>query len=291
MPSGIIVAGMHRSSTSLVTSLIASSGYWMPDEQLPPRPDNPKGYFEDLRMHKLHLEMMWKHDSNWDNAQRWRQLRRKDLTVPPELEPEAEELVRLYDEHEPWVWKNPRATMWLEEWGRRFPDALVVVCLRRPDAVVDSMLRRHNRMRVPGKGLWVGIRRVWRGLSVWRSHNLVALRFARRHPERTIVIRIPEDLQALERGSGQKLFNPKMLRPPRSKIRIPARFSLTSWFLYWRLARLADADALLRILAANQERQASVRDDAGSATSAAVFAVAGSAAVAALVNAAAALAS
>ena len=52
-----------------------------------------------------------------------------ERTIPPHLEDEAADLVRLYSEHEPWVWKNPRATLWLEEWARRFPDALVVICL------------------------------------------------------------------------------------------------------------------------------------------------------------------
>lgn len=247
-PPGVIVAGMHRSSTSLIASLFETAGYWLPDDQLPAADDNPKGYWEDRRMHLLHRAMLEAYDTAWGFAPRLRKLRRRDLTVPEDLKDEAAALVAMYAEHVPWIWKNPRATLFLEEWARWFPNATFVICVRRPDAVVDSMLRRGNRFRVSGYSWPRRLQRLSRALSVWYSYNLMALRFAKRHPDRAVIVRIPEDLPRLDAASGPQQMEPAMLRAPRRQVRIPLLFAVRARLLHRRLARRADpaaAEALL----------------------------------------------
>jgi hypothetical protein len=248
--TGVVVAGMHRSSTSLITSLFETAGYWLPEDQLPARPDNPKGYWEDRRMHELHRRLLEAYDTGWGFAPRLRKLRNRDLTVPDGLREEAAALVAMYAEHEPWVWKNPRATLFLEEWARWFPDAIFVVCVRRYDAVVDSMLRRGNTFRVEGYTVPRRVQRMARGLSAWYTYNLIALRFAKRHPDRTVVIRIPEDLPRLDAATGEKNMDPKMLRAPRRQVRVPLMFAVRARWLYRQLVRRADPAAAEALLAA-----------------------------------------
>lgn len=47
-PRAIVVAGMHRSGTSLVASLCADAGVDMGARLLGPGPGNPRGHYEDL---------------------------------------------------------------------------------------------------------------------------------------------------------------------------------------------------------------------------------------------------
>lgn len=255
--TGVIVAGMHRSSTSLITSLFETAGYWLPEDQLPARPDNPKGYWEDRRMHLLHRRLLEANKTGWGYAPGLRKLRGKDLTIPEHLREEAEALVAIYAEHVPWVWKNPRATLFLEEWGRRFPDAVVVICVRRHDAVVDSMLRRKNDFNIKGNSLPRRAARMGRGLSAWYTYNLMALQFAKKHPGRTVVVRIPEDLPRLDAASKDRRMDPKMLRKPRGRVRIPLMFALRARWLYWQLVRRADPAAAEALLAAPAAKRVS----------------------------------
>jgi len=247
---------MHRSSTSLITALFETAGYWLPEDQLPARPDNPKGYWEDRRMHVLHRRLLEAYNTGWGYAPRLRKLRNRDLTVPDDLREEAAALVAMYGEHEPWVWKNPRATLFLEEWARWFPEAMFVICVRRPDAVVDSMLRRKNRFHISGNSLPRRAARMGRGLSAWYTYNLMALRFAKRHPQRCVVVRIPEDIARLDAARGEKQMDPKMLRAPRPQVRIPLMFALRARWLYFRLARRADPAAAEALLATPQADRA-----------------------------------
>ena len=44
----IIIHGVHRSGTSLTASLLAKAGCWYAEDeyQMPPQPDNLKGFWE-----------------------------------------------------------------------------------------------------------------------------------------------------------------------------------------------------------------------------------------------------
>jgi hypothetical protein len=79
---------------------------------------------------------------------------------------------------------------------------------------------------------------------------VVAYRFARRHPERVTVVRIPEDLPVLATATQPSQFDPALLAGrPRPKIRLFALFAVTSQVLYLRLRRLHDPFRLAAVLA------------------------------------------
>ena len=236
---GVIVVGMHRSSTSLVASAFASCGYRVADEMLKARPDNPKGYFEDAEVHFLHRRMLEAYDTAWDLSPRLRRLRaRPDLPMPTHLAERADAAVDYYRSDGPWVWKNPRTTLFMQEWGRRFPEARFVLCVRAPGEVVDSMMRRGDRMRISARRPLYRTRRLFRGLSVWYSYNLIAWRYAKQFPDRVVVVRIPEDIPVLARSAD--VYEPSLLRKGRAQVRLPALLALRTRWLYVRLCRLAD---------------------------------------------------
>lgn len=247
---GVIVAGMHRSSTSLVASVFARNGFWLSPDQLEAKPDNPKGYFEDAEMHRFHRRLLEHYKTAWDLSPRLRELRDHVLTIPDDLAATAQELVDKYEQHPRWVWKNPRATLFLEEWARLFPDATVVICVRSPAAVVDSMLRRRDRMRISNQRRFARTRRLYRALSIWRSYNAMALRFVRSHPDRCIVVAIPDDIAVLQQASADNVFEPTLLRPPRARVRWPAALAVRCQLLHRQLLRQRNPQVALDVLGA-----------------------------------------
>jgi hypothetical protein len=42
----------------------------------------------------------------------------------------------------PWGWKDPRTCLFIDKWHQVFPDARAVVIFRKPEDVVDSLIRR-----------------------------------------------------------------------------------------------------------------------------------------------------
>ena len=190
-PPGVIVAGMHRSGTSLVASILVAAGWRAPGAMLSADRGNARGYFEDRRVHDLHRRLLESYDTAWDLGPRLRELRTQPFSLAPREQAVAD-IVDAFRAGGPWVWKNPRATLFLDAWAERFPEAQVVICVRAPSAVVDSMWRRGSRLRITSKFRFYRIRRAARALSVWHSYNLIAYRFARSHPERVAVVRIPE---------------------------------------------------------------------------------------------------
>jgi hypothetical protein len=67
-PDLIIVLGMRRSGTSLVTKSLELMGVDLGTSLLPPAADNPKGFFEDSDINKLNIDMLNATNSDWDST-------------------------------------------------------------------------------------------------------------------------------------------------------------------------------------------------------------------------------
>jgi FkbM family methyltransferase len=149
----ICVAGMHRAGTSMVARMLEGSGVDLggPEHFAPPAPDNRDGYWEDLRFVALNDRILEKFQGAWDH--------------PPVLPPGWEASAALEAERqeaaaiprwraEPWGWKDPRTSLTLRFWRSLFPDLRVVVCLRDPFEVADSLRARGYTSERFGLALW-----------------------------------------------------------------------------------------------------------------------------------------
>ena len=63
--SALLIPGMHRSGTSLVTRLVNLLGADLGSHLMPPGPDNPKGYWENLDVVEAHEALLASLDSPW----------------------------------------------------------------------------------------------------------------------------------------------------------------------------------------------------------------------------------
>jgi hypothetical protein len=158
---------MHRSGTSMVTEALWKAGLYLGDDEdlLPPSEFNARGYFEHDAFVTLNDEILSALGGAWDHPPRtsfpW--IRRR-LTP---LREQAGALVREMQGHGPWGWKDPRTSLTLPFWRAVIPGLRVVLCVREPAAVADSMVHRDGHSREFG-------------IALWTEYNRRLLRSARR---------------------------------------------------------------------------------------------------------------
>src|SRR5690349_16741727 len=139
----VVVTGMHRSGTSAVAGLVdvllpAGSGPVMPG-----RLENPRGFFEREDVAGFNDAWLGTFDAAW-----WapRVLSAADFAAVPEQDLiDARGRLDLTSAEEDWYVKDPRLSLLLPLWDRLVLEHLpVVVCIRHPLAVADSLALRNG---------------------------------------------------------------------------------------------------------------------------------------------------
>ena len=179
----VVVAGMHRSGTSFVASLLHAAGYGMGERQLAADRANRKGYFEDVDFLDLNRRMLraavpgddaGHHDWGWTESERF------DARAFEPFRSEANALVDARRaQGAPWGWKDPRTSRLLEFWHARLPEARYVLVYRFPWEVADSMQRL---------GADVFLRHPGYAPRIWLAYNQDLLTFFDAHRDRSILV-------------------------------------------------------------------------------------------------------
>lgn len=144
----VVVAGMHRSGTSLVTQIVAELGLHPPRDEdlLPGDSSNPSGHWESKRLMRFDDALLLAF-GGWTMA-------------PPRLRPGWEHSARArllrpigrwaFDRTYPsggWVWKDPQVCLTLPFWRATWRTQPVVVYVRRSPGAVCSSLARRDGLR------------------------------------------------------------------------------------------------------------------------------------------------
>jgi exonuclease VII small subunit len=143
----ILVVGMHRSGTSMITRMLNLAGVYLgPEEDLlpPVTNDNDKGFWENFDIAiKVNEGILNYLGGSWKQPP----IFYKDWQKQPELAPFREEATKVIDmlrEKPLWGWKDPRTSLMLSFWRDMVGDTdlKLVVCLRSPVAVAKSLTSR-----------------------------------------------------------------------------------------------------------------------------------------------------
>ncbi len=162
LPPPVIVAGMHRSGTSLTTLALARLGVYVGQETVPYRASRPEpgdledGYAESLDFRTINDELLAQAGSHWCDVTAF-------ATRVPSVRFQAESVRRiarathgrlrygflsaLAPESLAWGWKDPRNCLTLPVWLTAFPAARIVHVRRDPEAAARSLHRRSCRWR------------------------------------------------------------------------------------------------------------------------------------------------
>ncbi|WP_321936412.1 hypothetical protein [Paraburkholderia sp. J8-2] len=164
----IVVLGMHRSGTSVTTRAMETMGASFGDNLMPPAAgNNPKGFFEDLDVSRLNIELMQAAGVDW-HAPPAPDLDRLTSTQRRDFKDRALALLREKCQTGIFALKDPRIARLLPFWQPVFEAldvrVLYVVAFRHPISVVRSLEARDS---LP----------VEKSYLLWLTHVVPALRY------------------------------------------------------------------------------------------------------------------
>lgn len=210
-PAALCIVGMHRSGTSVVSSLLQSGGLDIGQRLLEAGPGNVKGHFEDLDFFQLHVRILksWKISSTGFTLQR-------DIPISTEQVGQARDLIaERRGRGVPWGWKDPRSTLFLDFWRQMLPETNFLILYRCPADVLDSFVRRGDKAFRANPGFAV---------QLWCHYNRLLLDFHDRFPERCLCVNSYRAVQSptlllealsrkfgLDLGPAAELYDPSLL--------------------------------------------------------------------------------
>ena len=190
----LVIIGMHRSGTSLLTQWLYRCGLHVGDELMVANGANEHGYFEDMDFVRLHEDLL-RSSALPDTG-----LTDKDL---PELSSaQKENIIHLLESKDtgsaPWGWKDPRTCLFLPVYRQLLPHAKYILIYRDYKFCVYSLIKRmlrdekaaylkSGKRNAPLRWKWYKEARVSRALfnsyseaylKVWIHYNNVLFRHA-----------------------------------------------------------------------------------------------------------------
>ena len=179
----VIIAGMHRSGTSLVASYLAQLGIHVGDRLWAANRQNPRGFFEDADFVELQWRMLEDATREGDGGHRdwgWTESEQLDRSrFAAHAEAARTLLAARAGRPGLWGWKDPRTSLLLDFWDELLGGrARYVILYRFPWEVADSMQRA-------GGGVF--LEHPEYGPRIWAFYNRHLLDFQRRHPDRVLL--------------------------------------------------------------------------------------------------------
>ncbi|HEV7814229.1 MAG TPA: sulfotransferase [Janthinobacterium sp.] len=134
----LVVAGMHRSGTSLITHWLHDCGLQVGERLLEAGNGNVEGHFEDLEFLRIHEEIL--KDKGADST---------GLQLSHDIAPTRYEKAKMKAiisvknaTYAQWGWKEPRTCLFLGTYAELLPDAKYLVVFRDYKSIVSSLIKR-----------------------------------------------------------------------------------------------------------------------------------------------------
>ena len=162
---GVLVIGMHRSGTSLLTSCLNSLGLSVGSGSLmPAHPSNPRGFWESLPLTDLNDRILANMGGDWRKPplgilrDHWWESEFLNKTRH-----EATESLRHVFPKKNWIWKDPRNCLTLPFWTKLLSRELLLVYIYRNPLEVWKSLQPRDGFSCK------------EALALWELYNRVAL--------------------------------------------------------------------------------------------------------------------
>ncbi|WP_156688305.1 sulfotransferase [Mycobacterium sp. Marseille-P9652] len=147
----ILVIGMHRSGMSATAGLLAHLGVYqgVPERSQPGDVHNPEGYHELQDAVALNDRLLDWCGSAWDLPPELGDPHLAQLQAPPDLVARLKSFVASMDAEahtvgRPWAVNDPRLSVLWPFWFEAKPTARVVLCVRNPAAIAQSLNIRNG---------------------------------------------------------------------------------------------------------------------------------------------------
>lgn len=202
----LLVLGMHRSGTSVLTRLLALAGAALPQRMIPAAESNRSGHWESSALVKENDRRLAASGLGWDD---WQSPCDAAQSAPPEL---AQIIAQEYGRAELIVLKDPRICRFVPEYLAALSNlnfrTLPILAFRHPGEVIRSLMQRSN---------WKAEKGELDAALLWLAHTLEAEAATRRMDrviasyDRTLTD-WPALLRDIERRGGIDFPEPKVTR-------------------------------------------------------------------------------
>ena len=183
----LVVAGFHRSGTSMATEILHRAGLHVGDELIGAGPTNPYGHFEDHEIVRLHDRLLADAGMTWQVDEPF-----TPVIGPARFRQMAGIVDRRQARHRVWGFKDPRNAFYLSAWKYLAPTMKTLVVYRDPRECAWSLERRHlqdahRRSGPVERHMWFW-ERPDHALRMWVEYNRAIVDYARAHRDSTLVI-------------------------------------------------------------------------------------------------------
>jgi hypothetical protein len=135
----VVILGMHRSGTSMVTGILSKLGVDVGKRLLYPNAANPLGYFEDVDFFELNKQILRAAGGSWKAPPDIKDI----LAQRDEFSRPIRNLIKR-KESKLWGWKDPRTSLTIELYLPFLTNAHFIVCHRDSKEVARSLAQREN---------------------------------------------------------------------------------------------------------------------------------------------------
>lgn len=178
MSKCLMIVGMHRSGTSLLSSILQKAGLFIGEELMEAGIANKKGHFENIDFYNFQAKVFKSLSLDTDG---W------DLqtisTLNEEFDKEAEAIILKNNKAE-WGWKEPRTTLFLNYWANKIPSIKYVFVYRDPWDVADSLYRRSSDPKIIANPI--------HALDAWNFYNQEIIKMYKKNMDDSILIHIDD---------------------------------------------------------------------------------------------------
>lgn len=193
MKTPIICAGFHRSGTSLAAQMLYRSGIPYAIDSMPGSISNPDGHFEDTFAMRMHDDFLGESNTNWQFHD--------ECQLNHRIGP-AEHRIRQYSKlrdklhGNQWLMKDPRATLFLDEWQTSLQGKGRFILLFRHWALcIQSLYKRHAQdiaHHFPPETEINTHLKFWQqpdlAARMWLTYNKNLIAFSEKNPDITLVV-------------------------------------------------------------------------------------------------------
>ncbi len=145
-PRVLLILGMHRSGTSVVTQWLHRCGLHVGENLIGHSIGNEQGHYEDRDFHDFHEDVFRSNRIPYGGFKGLSQ-------VALNTRQQARLALLIKDKnraHARWGWKDPRTCLFLEAYDDVLDSPSYLIVYRKASEVVDSLLRRYEDMLVRG---------------------------------------------------------------------------------------------------------------------------------------------
>jgi len=137
----LVILGMHRSGTSLITAWLQKCGLHIGETLLGPGTGNVEGHFEDTEFLKMHKEFL-----ESKNEPETGLITNAIADIGPGEKTKLRNLVTAKNEQrKQWGWKDPRTCLFLNVYRKVLPGAHYLVIVRDYRSTVTSLVNRDHQ--------------------------------------------------------------------------------------------------------------------------------------------------